>query len=53
VDDEFVPAGPSIALAEARPDVVTLERWDTARHCKEWNLDSARWERVLAGFLTA
>jgi len=45
--------GPSIALAGARPDVVTLERWHTARHCKEWNLDSARWERVLAGFLTA
>lgn len=52
VDDEFVPAGPSIALAEARPDVVTLEPWDTARHCKEWNLDSARWERVLADFLS-
>jgi dienelactone hydrolase len=52
VDDEFVPVGPSVALAEARPDVVTLERWDTARHCKEWNLDSVRWERVLAGFLS-
>ena len=25
VDDEFVPAGPSLALAEARPDLVTLE----------------------------
>ncbi|MDQ2795944.1 MAG: alpha/beta fold hydrolase [Actinomycetota bacterium] len=53
VDDEFVPAGPSIALAEARPDVVTLERWDTARHCKMWNLDTPRWERVLAEFLLA
>jgi dienelactone hydrolase len=52
VDDEFVPAGPSLALAEARPDLVTLEPWDTARHCKEWNLDSVRWERVLADFLT-
>ena len=51
VDDEFVPAGPSIALAEARPDLVTWERWDTARHCKEWNLDSPRWERVLSRFL--
>ncbi len=53
VDDGFVPAEPSIALAEARPDLVTWERWDTARHCKEWNLDSARWERVLSDFLTA
>ncbi len=51
VDDEFVPVGPSIALAEARPDLVTLERWVTARHCKEWNLDPERWERVLTDFL--
>jgi pimeloyl-ACP methyl ester carboxylesterase len=52
VDDEFVPAGPSLALAKSRPDLVTLEPWDTARHCKEWNLDTVRWERVLADFLT-
>ncbi len=52
VDDEFVPAGPSLALAKARPDLVTLESWHTARHCKEWNLDTVRWERVLADFLT-
>ena len=51
VDDEFVPAGPSLALAAARPDIVTLEPWDTARHCKEWNLDTKRWERVVADFL--
>ena len=53
VDDEFVPVGPSVALAEARPELVTWERWDTARHCKEWNLDPERWERVLSDFLTA
>ncbi len=53
VDDEFVPAGPSIELAAARPDLVTLERWDTARHCMEWNVDSDRWDRVLTGFLQA
>lgn len=52
VDDEFVPAGPSLALAKARPDLVTLESWHTARHCKEWNLDTVRWERVLSAFLT-
>jgi pimeloyl-ACP methyl ester carboxylesterase len=52
VDDEFVPAGASLALAAARPDVVTLEPWDTARHCKEWNLDTERWERVVAEFLS-
>ncbi|MDQ2756560.1 MAG: alpha/beta hydrolase [Actinomycetota bacterium] len=53
VDDEFVPAGPALALAAVRPDVVTLERWDTARHCKEWNLDPGRWERSVAEFLTS
>ncbi len=51
VDDEFVPVGPSRALAAARPDLVTWERWDTARHCTEWNLDPARWERVVEEFL--
>ena len=44
VDDEFVPVGPSLALAGARPDLVTMERWDTARHTKEWNVDPERWE---------
>ncbi len=53
VDDEVVPAGPSIALARARPDLVTLDRWDTARHCREWNLDTARWERSVRDFLSA
>ncbi len=52
VDDEVVPAGPSIALARARPDLVTLDRWDTARHCREWNLDTARWERSVRDFLS-
>jgi len=53
VDDEVVPAGPSIALARARPDLVTLDRWDTALHCREWNLDTARWERSVRDFLSA
>lgn len=51
VADDFVPAGPSIALAQARPDLVSLERWQTAGHCGEWNLDPKRWEQVLAEFL--
>ncbi|MEO3939188.1 alpha/beta fold hydrolase [Dermatophilaceae bacterium Soc4.6] len=51
VDDEFVPAGPALSLAQVRPDLVTLERWHTARHCKEWNLDPARWERSVEQFL--
>lgn len=51
VDDEFVPAGPSLALAEARPDLVRLETWTTARHTHEWNTDVDRWNRVVHEFL--
>ena len=50
-DDEFVPVGPSEALAVARPDLVTFEPWSLARHCKEWNVDPRRWERVVADFV--
>ena len=38
-DDEFVPVGPSAALAAKRPDLVTYEPWRHARHTKEWNVD--------------
>ncbi|NNG39923.1 alpha/beta fold hydrolase [Flexivirga sp. ID2601S] len=48
--DEFVPFAPSAALAAARPDLVRLERWNVARHCREWNVDPARWERLVAEF---
>jgi uncharacterized protein len=50
-DDEFVPAGPSRALAQARPDLVTLVPFSGARHTKEWNVDPDRWEREVARFL--
>jgi fermentation-respiration switch protein FrsA (DUF1100 family) len=50
-DDEFVPAGPSRQLAEARPDLVTFVEFDLARHTKEWNVDPDRWEREVARFL--
>lgn len=50
-DDEFVPAGPSLALAEARPDIVSVIPWERARHCKEWNTDPGRWERAVSDFM--
>ena len=50
-DDEFVPAGPSAALAAKRPDLVRYEPWRGARHTKEWNQDPQRWEQVVADFL--
>jgi pimeloyl-ACP methyl ester carboxylesterase len=49
--DDFVPIGPAVALAGRRPDLVRLERWDNARHCREWNYDPDRWERVLRDFV--
>lgn len=50
-DDEFVPVGPSERLAALRPDLVTFEPWSLARHCKEWNVDPGRWDRVVGSFV--
>ena len=52
LDDEFVPAGPSISLAAKRPDLVRFEPWQQARHTKEWNVDPERWDAVVRAFLT-
>ena len=49
--DDFVPIGPAAELAARRPDLVRFERWQVARHCKEWNIDPERWERVVTEFL--
>jgi pimeloyl-ACP methyl ester carboxylesterase len=49
-DDEFVPVGPSRALAERRPDLVEYEEFRVTRHCKEWNVDPQRWERAVRDF---
>ena len=51
--DEFVPYAPSAALAAARPDLVRLETWDVARHCRAWNVDPVRWEHLVAEFCSA
>jgi alpha-beta hydrolase superfamily lysophospholipase len=50
-DDEFVPNGPSKALAAARPDLVRIVPWHQGRHTKEWNTDPARWDAVVAAFV--
>lgn len=52
-DDEFVPVGPSRALAQVRPDLVQFEEWHVARHCKEWNTDPERWERLVRDFASS
>ncbi|MCW4459583.1 S9 family peptidase [Microbacterium sp. MPKO10] len=50
-DDGFVPSDASHGLAEARPDLVTLASFDTARHTKLWNLDADRWARTIRDWL--
>lgn len=53
VDDGFVPATASIALAAARPDIVTFEEFTVARHTKLWNYDRTRWEDAIRNWLAA
>lgn len=50
-DDGYVPVGPSRALAEARPDIVTYEEFDTAGHTRLWNYDSERWLLAIRSWL--
>ncbi|WP_354188926.1 alpha/beta fold hydrolase [Arthrobacter sp. UYCu712] len=51
VDDEYVPYGPSAALAEKNPEMVTFEKFDRALHTKEWNVDPERWEGLVSAWL--
>jgi pimeloyl-ACP methyl ester carboxylesterase len=51
VDDEYVPYGPSAALAEKNADMVTFEPFSKALHTKEWNVDPERWERLVTAWL--
>ncbi|WP_371740016.1 alpha/beta hydrolase family protein [Frigoribacterium sp. VKM Ac-2836] len=50
-DDGFVPSTASHGLAEARPDLVTFEVFDVARHTKLWNLDPERFESAISRWL--
>jgi alpha-beta hydrolase superfamily lysophospholipase len=52
VDDGFVPATASQALAAARPDIVTFESFVTARHTKLWNYDETRWTSAIERWLS-
>ncbi|MBC7590286.1 MAG: alpha/beta fold hydrolase [Salinibacterium sp.] len=47
VDDGYVPVTASRALAAARPDIVTFEEFDTARHTRLWNYDPVRWSTAI------
>jgi len=50
-DDGFVPSTASRALAIARPDIVTYEEFEIARHTKLWNYDRERWEGAIRDWL--
>ena len=47
-DDGFIPSTASLALAAARPDIVTYERFTVAGHTKLWNFDRVRWNDAIA-----
>jgi uncharacterized protein len=49
--DSTVPSEGSEQLADARPDLVQLERYDGVEHVREWNADPDRFEADLDAFL--
>lgn len=49
--DTTVPFVDSVALADARPDLVRLEVYDGVEHIREWNADPQRYDGDLAAFL--
>lgn len=49
--DTVVPVWQSDAFAAARPDLVTYERFEGARHVACWNADPVRYERAVERFL--
>lgn len=50
-DDGYIPSTASRALALARPDIVTFEAFDTARHTRLWNYDERRWNGAIRSWL--
>ncbi|MFT4230814.1 MAG: alpha/beta fold hydrolase [Microbacterium sp.] len=50
-DDGFVPSDASHDLVVARPDLVSMRVFDTARHTKLWNYDQDRWTRAISSWL--
>lgn len=52
-DDGFVPADASHALAEARPDIVTMPEFSGARHTKLWNYDQTGWTAAITHWMDA
>jgi hypothetical protein len=51
--DEYVPNRRSVALAEQRPDIVTLITDYTADHTREWNVDPDRFDADMREWFEA
>jgi alpha-beta hydrolase superfamily lysophospholipase len=49
--DPTVPLAINQRLAAARPDLVTFERFAGDGHVQSWNVDRARYERLVRAFL--
>jgi alpha-beta hydrolase superfamily lysophospholipase len=52
-DDGFVPSTASRELAVARPDIVSYEAFEIARHTKLWNYDREKWEGAIRRWIRA
>jgi dipeptidyl aminopeptidase/acylaminoacyl peptidase len=50
--DAYVPNGPSLALARARPDLVTYFDVPGADHTRGWNVDPERYQTALGSWLS-
>jgi len=46
-----VPSDASHDLVLARPDLVEMQVFDTARHTKLWNYDQTRWSGAIDDWL--
>jgi pimeloyl-ACP methyl ester carboxylesterase len=51
--DTTVPPGTALRFARSRPDLVALVATSGGDHTGSWNVDPARYETALSGFLAA
>jgi len=51
LDDTTVATAPSLAFAQARPDLVTLVTTRGGEHTGSWNVDPGRYEAAVRDFL--
>lgn len=49
--DDFVPIGPSAQLATKNRQLVSLVRFQDARHTREWNVDPDRFDSAILTWL--